>query len=118
MNRPPITICQALIAIDPTKSWHVKNNVYENITCEDSVIPTLDEILEKIRELTVEQNWEDLRLKRNRLLKQSDKYSVPDYPHPTPEIEQAWLEYRQALRDLPSVTDDPTNPVWPSIPTA
>ena len=116
MNLPPITICQALIAIDPTKSWHVKNNVYENITCEDGIIPTLDEILEKIQELTIEQKWEDLRLKRNRLLKQSDKYSVPDYPHPTPEIKQAWLDYRQAIRDLPANTTDVEHPVWPTPP--
>lgn len=116
MNRPPITICQALIAIDPTKSWHVKNNVYENITCEDGVIPTLDEIQEKIQTLTTEQSWEDLRFKRNRLLKQSDKYSVQDYPHPTPEIGQGWLDYRQALRDLPTNTTDVENPVWPTPP--
>jgi hypothetical protein len=37
---------------------------------------------------------------------------------PTPEIRQAWLEYRQALRDLPTVTEDPANPVWPVAPTA
>ena len=116
MNRPPITICQALIAIDPTKSWHVKNNVYENITCEDGVIPTLDEIQEKIQTLTTEQSWEDLRFKRNRLLKQSDKYSVQDYPHPTSEIGQGWLDYRQALRDLPMNTTDVENPVWPTPP--
>lgn len=116
MNRPPIIICQALIAIDPAKSWHVKNNVYENITCEDGVIPTLDEILEKIQELTIEQKWEDLRLKRNRLLKQSDKYSVVDYPHTTPEIKHAWLDYRQAIRDLPVNTTDVEHPVWPTPP--
>ena len=39
-----------------------------------------------------------------------------DYPHPTPEIKQAWLDYRQSLRDLPSNTEDPTNPVWPTPP--
>lgn len=116
MNRLPITICQALVAIDPTKSWHVKNNVYENITCEDGVIPTLDEILEKIQEMMVEQSWEDLRLKRDRLLKHSDKYSVPDYPHLIPEIGQGWLDYRQSLRDLPSVTEDPKKPNWPTPP--
>ena len=59
---------------------------------------------------------ESLRRKRNFLIKDSDVYSLPDYPHPTPEVRQAWLDYRQALRDLPSTTEDAANPVWPVRP--
>jgi hypothetical protein len=59
---------------------------------------------------------ENLRRKRNFLIKGSDVYSLPDYPHPTPEVRQAWFDYRQALRDLPSTTEDPANPVWPVPP--
>ena len=59
---------------------------------------------------------ESLRRKRNFLIKDSDVYSLPDYPHPTPEVRQAWLDYRQALRDLPANTEDPANPVWPTPP--
>lgn len=29
----------------------------------------------------------------------------------------AWKTYRQALRDLPSNTDDPFNPTWPTEPS-
>jgi hypothetical protein len=29
---------------------------------------------------------------------------------------KAWATYRQALRDLPSTTVDPLNPIWPVIP--
>ena len=29
---------------------------------------------------------------------------------------QQWLTYRKALRDLPSATEDPENPVWPEQP--
>jgi len=57
-----------------------------------------------------------LREQRNTLLDKTDKYTVADYPHPTPEIKQAWLDYRQALRDLPTNTMDPSNPVWPIAP--
>jgi hypothetical protein len=57
-----------------------------------------------------------LRQQRNILLDKSDKYTVPDYPHLTPEAKQAWLDYRQALRDLPANTTDPENPVWPTPP--
>ena len=59
-----------------------------------------------------------LRADRDKLLQETDKYALPDWPHPTPEARQAWLDYRQALRDLPSVTEDPANPVWPAQPTA
>jgi hypothetical protein len=59
---------------------------------------------------------ENLRRKRNFLIKGSDVYSLPDYPHSTPEKKQEWLDYRQALRDLPSTTEDPTNVVWPIAP--
>lgn len=30
---------------------------------------------------------------------------------------QQWQLYRQALRDLPANTEDPTQPVWPEPPT-
>lgn len=60
----------------------------------------------------------DLRNKRRYLLNESDKYAIPDWPHPTPEARQAWLDYRQALRDLPANTEDPANPVWPTAPTS
>ena len=59
-----------------------------------------------------------IRQERNILLDQTDKYIVADYPHPTPEAKQRWLDYRQALRDLPSTTEDPANPVWPVQPAA
>ena len=64
------------------------------------------------------EKWKDLRQERNALLDQTDKYIVADYPHATPEKKQGWLDYRQALRDLPTATEDPANPVWSSIPTA
>ena len=58
-----------------------------------------------------------LRQKRNTLLSESDKFvSIPDWPHPTEEVRQAWLDYRQALRDLPANTTDPENPIWPTPP--
>ena len=58
----------------------------------------------------------ELRKKRDELLKETDKYTIPDWPHATEETKQAWLDYRQALRDLPANTTDPENPVWPEAP--
>ena len=72
----------------------------------------------KLQELIDAQPLKELRTKRNTVLDQSDKYATIDYPHATPEKKQEWLDYRQALRDLPSVTEDPANPVWPTAPTS
>ena len=61
--------------------------------------------------------FEELRLERSYKLTNSDWTVGNDSPL-SPEKKQEWLDYRKALRDLPSVTEDPANPVWPSIPTA
>lgn len=119
MYRPPVTILQALIAIDSTKSWSVRNNSYDSISCTDeneTTIPTQEEIEIKINELIVDRKWEEFRMKRNRLLKETDIYSSGDYPHSSEEVKQAWIDYRQALRDLPANTTDPENPIWPTPP--
>lgn len=42
-----------------------------------------------------------LREARNARLKASDVYVLPDYPHVSRAMREAWLAYRQALRDLP-----------------
>tara|TARA_B100001142_G_scaffold306609_1_gene336553 strand:+ start:769 stop:1356 length:588 start_codon:yes stop_codon:yes gene_type:complete len=57
-----------------------------------------------------------LRAKRNTLLEQTDRYATLDYPHSNLAVQQAWFDYRQALRDLPANTEDPENPVWPVPP--
>ena len=59
----------------------------------------------------------DLRKKRRYLLDQSDKYAIPDWPHSSLSKQTEWLDYRQALRDLPTATEDPANPVWPVQPS-
>jgi hypothetical protein len=94
---------------------------YEGLTWPETNTlpkPTLEEIEEKWNEYVAAQPMKNLRKERDVLLAKTDKYTLPDWPHPTPEARQAWLDYRQALRDLPSVTEDPANPVWPAQPTA
>ena len=59
-----------------------------------------------------------LRSQRDALLIKTDKYTLPDWPHASLAKQMEWLDYRQALRDLPSTTEDPANPVWPIVPTA
>ena len=57
-----------------------------------------------------------LRGRRTLLLAQTDKYALPDWPHASLAKQTEWIEYRQALRDLPTATEDPANPVWPVRP--
>jgi len=52
-----------------------------------------------------------LRNKRNRLLAETDYLALSDVT-----LTDDMREYRQALRDLPSNTTDPSNPVWPTKP--
>jgi hypothetical protein len=59
----------------------------------------------------------ELRAKRNTLLEQTDRYATLDFPHSNLVVQQTWFDYRQALRDLPTVTEDPANPVWPVQPS-
>ena len=65
-----------------------------------------------------------LREERNLLLDNTDKYVVIDYPHPSEEVKQAWLTYRQELRDLPATAtpqldenENLTNVTWPTPPS-
>lgn len=63
---------------------------------------------------TTEEKLAAIRSERDRLLMESDKYMLSDYPITDIKREQ-WKIYRQVLRHLP-VTCDPDNPVWPVKP--
>lgn len=56
--------------------------------------------------------WARLRYRRDQLLAACDWRVVPDAPWDT----TPWIEYRQALRDLPDATTDPRKAVWPQQP--
>jgi len=54
-----------------------------------------------------------LRLKRNQKLSESDWTQTNDI---VMQNQEEWVAYRQALRDLPANTEDPTHPEWPEPP--
>ena len=62
-------------------------------------------------EVAAEQALADLRTKRNQLLAETDYLALADHT-----LSADMTAYRQALRDLPSNTTDPANPVWPTKP--
>lgn len=58
--------------------------------------------------------WETVRNTRNDLLKQSDWAATPDAtPKPS---KQAWLVYRQKLRDITKTFTKPEDVIWPELP--
>ena len=52
---------------------------------------------------------------RNKLLYESDWTQIPNNPL-TVEQQQAWADYRQALRDVTSQSGYPFNVIWPTPP--
>ena len=61
---------------------------------------------EKVNRLT-----ESVRNERDRLLRETDKYLLPDFPNKP----QGVTEYRQALRDVTKQESFPYNIVWPVL---
>ena len=66
--------------------------------------------------------WQQVISQRDTRLQESDRYALPDYPHVSPAIKQAWLDYRQQLRDFievatPNFSEEGTIEVeWPTKP--
>ena len=91
----------------------------KTINVQTGEITTVPLTAEKIAEIEAYQRdvapvlqMDELRRQRDQLLAETDWWVFPDSPEATAEQ----LAYRQALRDLPTNTTDPANPVWPTKP--
>jgi hypothetical protein len=100
------------------------DRTYSNIDWNLDLVPnppTEDEVNAKIEELIVEEPYKRLRIHRDILLKECDWVTLSDVQL-SEEKRTAWLNYRQALRDLPNTAnptlDGPfiTNVEWPQEP--
>lgn len=69
----------------------------------------------KYSEPTPEELAKELRDKRDRLLRDTDKYLISDYPISPESLEQV-KAYRVALRELPEQSGFPTEVVFPVMP--
>jgi hypothetical protein len=56
-----------------------------------------------------------IRIRRDNLLNDSDWLFLEDC-HLTDNNYKEWTKYRQSLRDLPSITLDPKDVIWPTKP--
>ena len=78
--------------------------------------PPKEEFEAKLQELIDAQPLKDLRKERNKRLTDCDWVVTRATSTDTP-VPEEWKTYMQALRDLPSNTEeDPANPVWPVAP--
>ena len=77
----------------------------------NSIELDLDRVASFEQQAINDQLFLKLRIKRNRLLADTDWWALSDV---TMTAEQT--AYRQALRDLPANTTNPANVVWPTKP--
>ena len=112
-------IADALISLRPGAKFVVRGDVIEFYQ-HDNPQPTEAEIQAEIARLQAEQPWKELRQERNRLLAETDWVTIQSIDASVDgfglQLPMDWMNYRQALRDLPANTTDPTNPVWPVKP--
>ena len=104
------------------------NEQFINQVKINNMAPTItwDEVQNKIQELISIESLKKLRKIRDSKLRNTDQYVLPDFPLESDDIKQAWLTYRQALRDLPANspnvsldydTNELTGVEWPVPPS-
>ena len=104
-----IDIVNAIYALVPKASFNTSGGkIY---WYDERPQPTEEEIQAKIAELQAAEPLRLLREERDRRLAATDWRATIDYPG---EDQAAWLEYRQALRDI--TLQDPENVTWPEEP--
>ena len=88
----------ALDALKPGAQWMLNGEDYTGITWLSSEQqPTKTEIADKIAELDAAEPMRLLRIERDKKIALTDWRVLPDQPS-----SDEWVNYRQALRDLPA----------------
>ena len=114
-------ITYALQALKPGTEWYLDGEDYPDLTWLDSEQqPTKQEVFDKIAELDAAEPMRLLRIERDKKIALTDWRVLPDQ---TPSDD--WINYRQALRDLPASATpklnsdyelDLTSVTWPTEP--
>ena len=86
-----------MIEYYPDNVW-ICGDTYESLIWKDTTREKPTQ--EHLESLCKELKKENMREKRNQLLKDCDFRVLPDYPDTNKE---AWITYRQQLRDFPAV---------------
>ena len=102
------TITEALISLKPEARWVCRGDTYAGLEWldETQTKPTEDELNAKVAELEAAEPFRLLREERNKRLAECD-WIVTKYAEYGYNIPKEWRAYRQALRDLPSISYRP-----------
>ena len=92
-------ITHALQSLKPGAQWVLRGEDYTGLEWLDSkqTQPTKTEVIDKVAELDAAEPMRLLRIERDKKIAQTDWRVLPDQ---TPSDD--WINYRQALRDLPA----------------
>ena len=91
-------ITHAIQALKPGTQWYLDGEDYTGLNWLDSEQqPTKQEIFDKIAELDAAEPMRLLRIERDKKIALTDWRVLPDQPS-----SDDWVNYRQALRDLPA----------------
>ena len=103
-----IDITAALLDLRPNSSFSVIGNEYSGIKwhSKDSIVPTEEEVNNKIAELQAAEPHKLLREERDRRLTECD-WVVTKHTEHGKMVPEKWKIYRQALRDLPNISYRP-----------
>ena len=114
-------ITHALQALKPGAQWTLRGTEYSGLEWLDSgQQPTEQEVKAKIIELDAAEPMRLLRIERDNKIAETDWRVLPDQ---TPSDD--WINYRQALRDLPASASPKLNSnygldfssfTWPTEP--
>ena len=115
-------ITHALQSLKPGARWVLRGEDYTGLEWLDSkqTQPTKTEVIDKVAELDAAEPMRLLRIERDKKIAQTDWRVLPDQ---TPSDD--WINYRQALRDLPASATpklnsdyelDLTSVTWPTEP--
>ena len=115
-------IIHALQSLKPGAEWVLNGVDYSGLKWLDSgQQPTEQEVKAKIIELDAAEPMRLLRIERDKKIAQTDWRVLPDQPS-----SDDWINYRQALRDLPASATpklnsdyelDFTSFTWPTEPS-
>ena len=101
-------ISSAIIELKPNAVWTLRGDTYDGLEWLDKnqTKPTEEEVNAKISELEKNEPHRLLREERNKRLAECD-WVVTKYAEYGYNIPKEWRTYRQALRDLPSISYRP-----------
>ncbi len=123
-----ITLMDAIQALRPGAECNIRGNKYSGIEWLDKAqtIPSEEDVTAKYNQLQGEEPLRLLREERNKLIAETDWTQLKDIELDSIR-ERDWKNYRQALRDLPSISRptldengnlDMSSVTWPDKPSS